>query len=115
MSFSVYNVENKKSHKKCKMFLDDDNHGVTIARYDDVKYPRALKMYEKQLSFFWRPEEIDLSRDSKDFKELSDHEKKIFSLNLARQILFDSAQGRSPNLAFLPIVTLPEIETFIEA
>ena len=115
MSKSVYNPENKKSHKKCRMFLDDENTSVTIARYDDVKYHRATKMYEKQLSFFWRPEEIDVGRDQKDFKGLSDHEKHIFLSNLKRQILLDSVQGRSPNLAFLPITTLPEIESFIEA
>lgn len=97
------------------MFLDDQNDGVTIARYDDIKYPRIQKMYEKQLSFFWRPEEIDVSRDASEFKSLSDHEKHIFVANLKRQILLDSVQGRSPNLAFLPIATLPEVETFIEA
>jgi len=96
------------------MFLDDQNTSVTIARYDDVKYPKATKMYEKQLSFFWRPEEINISRDAKDFRDLSDHEKHIFLSNLKRQILLDSVQGRSPNLAFLPITTLPEIESFIE-
>ena len=111
----VFNNENKKSHKNCKMFLDDENDGVTIARYDDVKYPRVLKMYEKQLSFFWRPEEVDVSRDANEFKKLSNHEQHIFTSNLKRQILLDTVQGRSPNLAFLPIATLPEIETFIEA
>jgi ribonucleoside-diphosphate reductase beta chain len=33
---------------------------------------------------------------------------------LKRQILLDSVQGRSPNLALLPIVSLPEVETWIE-
>jgi ribonucleoside-diphosphate reductase beta chain len=33
---------------------------------------------------------------------------------LKRQILLDSVQGRSPNLAFLPIVSVPELETWIE-
>lgn len=115
MSYSVYNPKNQKSHKKCKMFLDDENQGITIARYDDVKYDRILKLYEKQLSFFWRPEEIDVSRDAREFNSLSDHEKHIFTSNLKRQILLDSVQGRSPNMAFLPIATLPELETFIEA
>lgn len=115
MTYSVYNPKNTKSHKKCHMFLDDDNEGVTIARYDDVKYSRALKMYEKQLSFFWRPEEVDVSRDGREFKSLTAHEKHIVTSNLKRQILLDSVQGRSPNMAFLPIATLPEIETFIEA
>jgi ribonucleoside-diphosphate reductase beta chain len=96
------------------MFLDDGNDGVTLARYDDIRYPRIEKILEKQLSFFWRPEEVDISRDRKDFQELSPHEQHIFTSNLKRQILLDSVQGRSPNLAFLPIVTLPEVETWIE-
>lgn len=111
---SVYNLENQKQNTKCNMFLDEDNAGVTIARYDQIKYERIEKICRKQISFFWVPEEVDISRDRKDFQELSEHEKHIFTSNLKRQILLDSVQGRSPNLAFLPIVTLPELETWIE-
>jgi len=87
---------------------------VNIARYEKVRYPAFDKLTDKQLGFFWRPEEIDLSRDSKDFKGLTDHEKHIFTSNLKRQILLDSVQGRAPSLAFLPICSLPELETFIQ-
>jgi ribonucleoside-diphosphate reductase beta chain len=87
---------------------------VDIARYDIVKYPQFEKLTDKQLSFFWRPEEIELSRDSKDFRSLTDHEKHIFTSNLKRQILLDSVQGRAPSLAFLPVCSLPELETFIQ-
>jgi ribonucleoside-diphosphate reductase beta chain len=87
---------------------------VNVARYDKQKYPHFEKLTDKQLGFFWRPEEIDALRDSKDFKALSSHEQHIFTSNLKRQILLDSVQGRSPNVAFLPIISLPEIETWIE-
>jgi len=87
---------------------------VNIARYDKQRYNAFEKLTEKQLGFFWRPEEIDLSRDGKDFKALNDHEKHIFTSNLKRQILLDSVQGRAPSLAFLPITSLPELETWIQ-
>lgn len=87
---------------------------VNIARYDKQKYNIFEKLTEKQLGFFWRPEEVDLSRDGKDFKGLTDHEKHIFTSNLKRQILLDSVQGRAPSLAFLPICSLPELETWIQ-
>jgi ribonucleoside-diphosphate reductase beta chain len=87
---------------------------VNIARYDKQRYNIFEKLTEKQLGFFWRPEEIDLSRDGKDFKGLNDHEKHIFTSNLKRQILLDSVQGRAPSLAFLPICSLPELETWIQ-
>ncbi len=50
---------------------------VNIARYDKQRYNTFEKLTEKQLGFFWRPEEVDLSRDGKDFKALNDHEKHI--------------------------------------
>lgn len=86
---------------------------VNIARYDKQRYNIFEKLTEKQLGFFWRPEEVDISRDGKDFKNLTDHEKHIFTSNLKRQILLDSVQGRAPIEAFLPICSLPELENWI--
>ena len=108
---SVFNTEIQKSHLERNCFFDE---AVDIARYDKVKYPQFEKLTEKQLSFFWRPEEFELSKDAKDFKGLTDHEKHIFTSNLKRQILLDSVQGRAPSLAFLPICSLPELETWIQ-
>ena len=108
---SVFNTNSPKSHLDRTCFFDDS---VDVARYDKVKYPAFEKLTEKQMSFFWRPEEVELSKDSKDFKGLTDHEKHIFTANLKRQILLDSVQGRAPSLAFLPICSLPELETWIQ-
>ena len=112
-NMSVFNSENKKNHMESKAFLDEAG-GVDIQRYDTVKYRQFDKFTDKQLGFFWRPEEVDILRDAKDFKELTTHEQHIFTSNLKRQILLDSVQGRSPNLAFLPLVSIPELETWIE-
>ena len=87
---------------------------VNVSRYDQQKYPIFEKLIEKQLSFFWRPEEVDVSKDSLDFQALPEHEKHIFLSNLKYQTLLDSVQGRSPNVALLPIVSIPELETWIE-
>ncbi|MGO4998569.1 class Ia ribonucleoside-diphosphate reductase subunit beta [Oceanisphaera sp. W20_SRM_FM3] len=93
------------------MFL---GNSVNVARYDQQKYDIFEKLIEKQLSFFWRPEEVDVSQDRIDYQALPDHEKHIFISNLKYQTLLDSIQGRSPNVALLPIVSLPELETWIE-
>ena len=103
----------KKSHLEALMFLDPSG-GVDIQRYEELKYKQFEKLTEKQLGFFWRPEEVDVLRDAKDFKDLNPHEQHIFTSNLKRQILLDSVQGRSPNLAFLPLATIPELETWME-
>jgi len=110
---SVFNVSNKIDHTKSLAFLDT-NGTPAVQRYDVLKYRQFDKLTDKQLGFFWRPEEVDVMRDAKDFKELTDFERHIFTSNLKRQILLDSVQGRSPNLAFLPLATIPELETWIE-
>ena len=110
---SVLDVKNISDHTKAKMFLDS-NGGLGMQRFDVLKYKQFDNLTDKQLGFFWRPEEVDITKDSKDFKDLTDFEQHIFTSNLKRQILLDSVQGRSPNLALLPIVSLPELETWIE-
>ena len=110
---TVLNTKNRVDHTKVKMFLDPTG-GPVVQRYDTLKYKQFDKFTDKQLGFFWRPEEVDILKDATDFKNLTDHERHIFTSNLKRQILLDSVQGRSPNIAFLPIVSLPEVETWIE-
>lgn len=87
---------------------------VNVARYDQQKHEVFEKLIEKQLSFFWRPEEVDVSHDRIDYQALPEHEKHIFISNLKYQTLLDSIQGRSPNVALLPLVSIPELETWIE-
>ena len=107
---SVLNIK-VKDHLKRKAFFDG---GVGIQRYENIKYRVFDKLTDQQLGFFWQPQEINLTKDAKDFKDLTNHERHIFTSNLKRQILLDSVQGRGPNLAFLPCVSLPELETWIE-
>lgn len=104
-------TQHKNDQLKEPMFFGQN---VNVSRYDQQKYPVFEALIEKQLSFFWRPEEIDVSQDRIDYQSMSEHERHIFISNLKYQTLLDSIQGRSPNVAFLPIVSLPELETWIE-
>ena len=110
MSYTTFNQEQFNATEEPMFF----GRSVNVSRYDVQKYPVFERLIEKQLSFFWRPEEVDLSTDRSDFAALPDHEKHIFISNLKYQTLLDSIQGRSPNVALLPIVSLPELETWIE-
>ncbi|HBV75797.1 MULTISPECIES: class Ia ribonucleoside-diphosphate reductase subunit beta [Vibrio] len=110
MAYSIFN-QNKNDQLKEPMFL---GQSVNVARYDQQKFEIFEKLIEKQLSFFWRPEEVDVSSDRIDYNKLPEHEKHIFISNLKYQTLLDSIQGRSPNVALLPLVSLPELETWIE-
>ena len=109
---TVFDANDKSDHTKSLAFLDP-NGGVSIQRYDTLKYRQFEKLTEKQLGFFWLPQEVDILRDAKDFKDLTANEQHIFTSNLKRQILLDSVQGRAPAVAFGPICSLPELETWI--
>jgi len=109
---SVFDTTNTVDHTTVKAFLDPSG-GPTIQRYDTLKYKQFDQLTDKQLGFFWRPEEIDIYQDAKDFKALTDHERHIFTSNLKRQILLDSVQGRAPAESFGTIVSLPELENWI--
>ncbi len=110
MAYSTF-TQIKNDQLKEPMFLGQP---VNVARYDQQKFEIFEKLIEKQLSFFWRPEEVDVSSDRIDYNKLPEHEKHIFISNLKYQTLLDSIQGRSPNVALLPLVSLPEVETWIE-
>lgn len=109
---SVLNLKKNHDHTTSLAFLDP-NGGVGMQRFDTLKYRQFDKLTDKQLGFFWRPEEVDVLRDAKDFKDLTNFEQHIFTSNLKRQILLDSVQGRAPSLAFMPLSSLPELETWI--
>ena len=110
MKYTTFNQKNNNALIEPMFF----GNPVNVARYDQQKHQIFEKLIEKQISFFWRPEEVDVSKDRVDFQKLSDSEKHIFISNLKYQTLLDSIQGRSPNIAFLPIMSLPELETWVE-
>ena len=109
---SVFNAEKQGNHTEALAFLDPEG-GVAIQRYDTLKYRKFDQLTDKQLGFFWRPEEVDVYKDAKDFKDLNPHEKHIFTSNLKRQILLDSVQGRAPAEAFGSLVSIPELENWV--
>ncbi|ERH62314.1 MULTISPECIES: class Ia ribonucleoside-diphosphate reductase subunit beta [Pantoea] len=110
MAYTTFS-QNKNDQLKEPMFF---GQSVNVARFDQQKYDIFEKLIEKQLSFFWRPEEVDVSRDRIDYQALPEHEKHIFISNLKYQTLLDSIQGRSPNVALLPLISIPELETWVE-
>ena len=105
-------VFNKKNidFTKNKIFFGEE---LNTQRFDEFKYPIFDKLTQTQLGFFWRPEEVSLQKDRSDYQQLTDAQKHIFTSNLRYQTLLDSVQGRAPSIAFLPFVTLPELESCI--
>jgi len=113
MSYSISFNADSSDHLESKMFLDDAG-APAIQRFEQVRYNPFENFTNKQLSFFWKPEEVDVSKDKRDFQNLTPEQEHIFTSNLKRQIVLDSINGRGPNLTLLPIASLPEVEAWIE-
>ncbi len=64
MAYTTFS-QTKNDQLKEPMFFGQP---VNVARYDQQKYDIFEKLIEKQLSFFWRPEEVDVSRDRIDYQ-----------------------------------------------
>lgn len=107
---TVFNQNNKTGIESQKLFFGE---APSIARYDMQRFPQFGILVDKMRGVFWVPSEASLTQDIKDFRNLTDHEKHIFTSNLRRQILLDSVQGRAPVAAFLPICSSPELESAI--
>ena len=106
MAKSVFNQQ-KVDFTKQNMFFGEDQN---TQRYDVFRHPVFDKLNQTMLGYFWRPEEVSLQKDRADFQNFRPEQKHIFTSNLKYQTLLDSVQGRGPCLAFLPHVSLPELE-----
>ena len=108
---TVFN-RNKVDTLKQPMFFGEE---LSTQRYDDFKYPIFDTLTQKQLGFFWRPEEVSLQKDRNDYQSLDRGQKHIFTANIKYQTMLDSVQGRGPAIALLPFCSIPELEACIIA
>jgi len=88
------------------IFLGED---LSLQRYDQLKYPKFYELYDQQLNFFWRPQEVSLSKDIGDYQLLSNEERFVFDSNIKFQTCVDSFLSRSIH-SLMEYVTNPELE-----
>ncbi len=86
--------------------------GLGIARYDIQRHKVFEELIEKQLSFFWRPEEVNVMMDRGQFEKLPEHQRNIFTDNLKYQSLLDSIQGRAPAAVLSALISDPSLDTW---
>ena len=77
-----------------------------------IKDNDIWKMYKKQEDLFWRAEEIDLSKDTKDWETLTDDEKHFISMILAFFAASDGIVLENLGVRFMNEVQLSEARAF---
>lgn len=84
-----------------------DRYTLFPIQYDDI-----YKMYKRQVDSFWRPEEVDLSRDLGDWAKLTDDERHFISMTLAFFAGSDGLVMENISLRFLNDVKVAEARAF---
>ena len=90
------------------LLQEDDKRFVMFP----IKDNEIWKMYKKQEDLFWRVEEIDLSKDYKDWMLLSDDEKYFISMILAFFAASDGIVLENLGMRFLSEIQLSEARAF---
>ena len=90
------------------LLQEDDNRYVMFP----IKDQDIWKMYKKQEDLFWRVEEIDLSKDNKDWETLNDNEKHFISMILAFFAASDGIVLENLGMRFMSEIQLSEARAF---
>ena len=77
-----------------------------------IQYDDIYQMYKRQVDSFWRPEEVDLSRDLNDWAKLTDDERHFISMTLAFFAGSDGLVMENISLRFLNDVKVAEARSF---
>ena len=97
-------------------FLDEPiffGKGRNTQRYDILKYPFFDDTNVKMLGQFWQPDEIDVSKDKRDFQTMPENMKNTYTKVLQKLIFLDSVQGRGMLQSFGLVITNPEFESIV--
>ncbi len=91
-----------------KILKPDDNRYVMFPiEYDDI-----WKMYKRQVDCFWRAEEVDLSKDLKDWEKLNADEQKFIKMVLAFFAASDGVVLENLAIRFMGDVQVSEARAF---
>jgi len=77
-----------------------------------IQYDDVYQMYKRQVDSFWRPEEVDLSRDLNDWAKLTEDERHFISMTLAFFAGSDGIVMENISLRFLNDVKVAEVRAF---
>ena len=90
------------------LLLEDDNRYVMFP----IKDQDIWNMYKKQEDSFWRAQEVDLSKDMKDWETLSQDEQYFISMILAFFAASDGIVLENLGMRFMSEVQLSEARAF---
>jgi len=106
----IYNPDSRESVNDRRIF---GGNPTGIFELNKIKYQWAYNLWEMMLNNTWFPKEVDMTRDTNDYKILTDAEKTAYDKALSQLIFMDSLQTNNLIDNVNPYVTAPEINLIL--
>jgi len=102
----IYNPDSKENLNDRRTFGGNPDGMINFTR---CKYEWALKLWDMMEANTWFPREVQMTGDAKDYKYLTEPEKRMYDLVLSQLIFMDSLQTNNLMDNINPYITAPEI------
>ena len=96
-------------HREIEPLLQPDENRFVMF---PIKHDDVWELYQKSVDSFWKPEDIDLSKDVGDWKKLSEDEQNFIKMVLAFFAASDGVIVENLALRFMTEIQAPEIRAF---
>lgn len=106
----IYNPNSQETLNQRQVISGDSTGLIELT---NVKYQWAFNLWELMLANTWFPKEVDMTQDAKDYKFLTDYEKRMYDLVLSQLIFMDSIQTNNIADNINPFITAPEINVVL--
>ena len=106
----IYNPNSTESVSERRIFGGDP---TGLFELNNIKYQWAYKLWDLMLNNTWFPKEVDMTTDVRDYKQLTDAEKRAYDKALSQLIFMDSLQTNNLIDNVNPYITSPEINLIL--
>ena len=84
---TIYNPDSKESLNDRRIFGGNSDGMINFTK---MKYQWALNLWDTMEANTWFPKEVQMTGDAKDYKFLTEPEKRMYDLVLSQLIFMDS-------------------------
>ena len=103
---TIYNPDSKESLNDRRIFGGNSDGMINFTK---MKYQWALNLWDTMEANTWFPKEVQMTGDAKDYKFLTEPEKRMYDLVLSQLIFMDSLQTNNLMDNINPYITAPEV------
>jgi ribonucleoside-diphosphate reductase beta chain len=106
----IYNPNSTENVNDRRIFGGDP---TGLFELNNIKYQWAYNLWDLMLNNTWFPKEVDMTTDVRDYKQLTDAEKRAYDKALSQLIFMDSLQTNNLIDNVNPYITSPEINLIL--